>query len=250
MTLQNLQAEFAESLFLDEPRCDGVRPQGNLQIYQNNLFSNVTRALRTTYPLIVKLVGDEFFPLAARAYCKQYPSRSHNLDDYGAYFGSFLAEFEPTRSLIYLPEVAEFEWACHEASFAVEHAPLAIEALQKVTPDLYEHLHFILHPMIRVMKCDFPLLRIIELCKGEINEEINLESGGVNLLISRKDNSLSLIQLSDADCQFLTLISENNSLKDALEATLALDSEFRLEEKLPLWVQQGVIVDFYLVSER
>lgn len=249
MTLQNLQAEFAESLFTDEPHCDGVRPQGNLLIYQNNLFSSITRALRNTYPLIVTLVGEDFFPLAAKAYCKQYPSRSNNLDDYGAYFGSFLAEFEPTRSLIYLPEVAEFEWACHEASFAAEHAPLAVDALQKVTPDLYEHLHFVLHSMIRVMKCDFPLLRIIDLCKGEINEEINLETGGDNLLISRRDNSLSLIALSDADCQFLTLLSENKSLKSALEATLAIDTEFRLDEKLPQWIQQSVIVDFYLVSE-
>src|SRR5690606_37765414 len=172
----------------------------------------------------------------------------NNLDDYGAYFGTFLAEFGPTRSLIYLPEVAEFEWACHEASFAADHPPLAIEALQKVTPDLYENLHFTLHPMIRIMKCNFPILRIIELCKEEIDEEINVDAGGDNLMISRKDNSLSLTVLSSADCQFLSLINENNSLKDALEAALVIDAEFRLDEKLPQWVQQGIIVDCYLMT--
>ena len=164
MTLQNLQAEFAESLFADKPHCDGVSSQSNLLVYQNNLFSSMTRALSNTYPLIVKLVGDEFFPLLAKAYCRQYPSRSNNLDNYGAYFGSFLAEYEPTRSLIYLPEVAEFEWSCHEASFAIEHAPLSIESLQKITPYLYENLHFMLHSAIRIMKCNLPLLLIIDLC--------------------------------------------------------------------------------------
>lgn len=248
MTLQNLQAEFAESLFAEEPRCEGVKPQSNLLIYQNNFFTSLTRALRNTYPLIVKLVGDDFFPLAAKAYCRQYPSRTNNLDDYGAYFGSFLVEFEPTRSLIYLPEVADFEWACHEASFAIDHAPLSIEALQRITPDLYENLHFSLHSAIRIMKCNFPILRIIELCKGEINEEINLDAGGDNLMISRKQNTLSLTTLSEADCQFLTLLSENYSLKEALEVTLTIDPEFRLDEKLPYWIQQGVIVDFYLVT--
>lgn len=248
MTLQSLQAEFAESLFAEEPYCDGVQPQSNLVVYQNNLFASLTRALHNTYPLIVKLVGEEFFPLAAKAYCRQYPSRSNNLDDYGAYFGSFLAEFGPTRSLIYLPEVAEFEWACHEVSYANEHAPLSVDALQKMTPDLYENLHFALHPAIRIMKCNFPILRIVELCKDDINEEINVDIGGDNLMICRKDEALSLISLNDADCQFLSLISENHSLKSALEATLAVDAEFRLEEKLPLWVQQGVIVDCYLVT--
>lgn len=248
MTLQSLQAEFAESLFADEPYCDDVQPQSNLLIYQNNLFASLTRALRNTYPLILKLVGDDFFPLAAKAYCKQYPSRSNSLDDYGAYFGTFLAEFGPTRSLIYLPEVAEFEWACHEASFAADHPPLAIETLQKVTPDLYENLHFTLHPMIRIMKCNFPILRIIELCKGEVDEEIDVDAGGDNLMISRKDNALSLTTLSDADCQFLSLIGENYSLKEALEAALTVDSEFRLDTKLPQWVQQGIIVDCYLMT--
>lgn len=248
MTLQNLQAEFAESLFADEPYCDGVTPQSNLLIYQNNLFSSVTRALRHTYPLILKLVGEEFFPLAAKAYCKQYPSRSNNLDDYGAYFSSFLAEFEPTRSFIYMPEVAEFEWACHEASFGIEHAPLSIDVLRSVTPESYDNLHFVLHSAIRIMRCNFPILRIIELCEGDINEEINVDTGGDNLMISRKDNSLSLIKLSGADCQFLSLISENVSLKVALEATLAVDAEFRLEEKLPEWIEQGIIVDCYVAA--
>jgi len=245
MTLQSLQAEFAESLFADEPHCEGVRPQSNLIIYQNNLFTNLSRALRATYPLIIKLVGEEFFPLVAKAYCKQYPSRSNNLDDYGAYFGSFLAEFGPTRTLIYLPEVAEFEWACHEASFASDHSLLAIEALQRITPESYNDLHFVLHPMIRVMKCNFPILRIIELCKGEIDEEINVDNGGDNIMISAKDNTIKLTTLSDGDCQFLSLVGEGLALAAVLEATLATEPEFNLQEKLPLWVQQGVIVDCY-----
>ena len=250
MTLQSLQAEFAESLFSEEPHCDDVRPQSNLLIYQNNLFTCLTKALHNTYPLIVKLVGEEFFPLAAKAYCREYPSRSNNLDDYGAYFGTFLAEYGPTRSLIYLPEVAEFEWACHDISFAMEHAPLSIEGLQKVTPELYDNLHLVLNPAIRVMKCNFPILRIIDLCKDDVSEEINVDAGGDNLMISRKNNALSLVSLSNVDCQFLTAINDNYSLKEALEATLAIDPEFRLDEKLPQWVQQEIIVDCYLLGDN
>lgn len=117
MDLQTSQLEFIESLRLtDSPASAG------LVIYKNNLSSVLVNTLKAIYPLTVKIVGEDFFNLLAENYFMQYPSRQSYLQHYGEYFSDFLKKFAPAAQLIYLPEVAQFEWACHQVFFAANLA--------------------------------------------------------------------------------------------------------------------------------
>ena len=243
MHLQNLQLEFAESLFANAPQLDCILPAQNIRLYQQNVMIHLIQALRTTYPLILRLVGDDFFQLTARAYIKQYPSRSGDVNEYGEYFSDFLAEYQPVKELIYLAEVAQFEWTCHLLLSASSHAPMDLDILKKLQPEQYEQIHFYLHPASKVMKFYYPILRIIELCAGNIDDTIDLSEEGVNLLIIRRDLDISLVPLAVGEFTFLAALQENKSLAEALTSAIEVDATFVLDEKLSGWIQDQAIVD-------
>ena len=248
MQLQNLQLEFSEAIQSDDQSLDFILPPQNIRIYQYNVQAHLLQALRQTYPLVVKLVGDDFFRMTAKEYIKHYPSRSGDLHDYGQYFSDFLAEFQPVKDLIYLAEVAQLEWTCHALLIAGTHAPFDSALLNRVAPEHYDQIHFLLHPASYVKKFYYPLLRIIDLCKGDMDDTIDLGEGGVYLLMIRKELDINLISLSESEFTFLAALQENLSLAAALEAALQIDADFSLDKKLTEWIQEQIIVDCCLVN--
>lgn len=247
MSLQNIQSEFADLLLSNDViTTDWFRPQQNMRIYRNNVTTTLVNTLLNTYPLVMRLVGEDFFRITAKEYIKHYPSCSSNLHAYGQYFSDFLATYPPVKSLTYLAEIADFEWRCHLLQFAADHTFFDIKRLEMITPEQYDHLHFMLHPASHIMQFHYPLLRIIDLCKGETDETIDITAGGIHLLIIRRDYEIKLAPLTKAEYTFLTSLEEGLCLSDALNVTLAIDPDFKLDEKLPAWIQDKTIVDVYL----
>jgi len=244
MSLQNTLYEFAEMILSDNYSSDLIKPSRHLIIHKNNITAALVKALQETYPMVFKLIGEECFRMTAENYILQYPSTSSNMHDYGEYFSDFLAEYPPVHDLIYLPEVAEFEWICHALYFAAEQIPLDIQRLQSIPAGQLEKLHFALHPASRVIKFHYPILHIVDLCDGKTSESINLAEGGVNLLIIRRDLDIILVTLTSADYVFLNTLQDNHSLSIALKAAQRIEPEFNLQEKLLGWIKDKTLVDF------
>lgn len=244
MNLQNLQVEFIDSIFSNTECHEFVKPHQHMLIYKKNIVTTLTNTLFNIYPLLVKLIGKDFFHLTAQEYIQCYPSRSSNLHDYGEYFSHFLATYSPLQDLVYLPEVAAVEWICHSLSFAAEPSPFNIKQLENIASEEYDSLHFTLHPACKMLKCDYPILRIIELCQGNLQETIDVMSGGMHLLIIRRNLEIALIPISLADYTFLNALNDNKPLSQALDETIAIEQNFQLNEKLTCWIQTQIITDF------
>lgn len=251
MQLQNLQLEFAETLLMNDTHAAFIHPAENLEIYFRNMQSHLMQALREAYPLIQKLVGERFFTIAAYDYIERYPSVSSSLHDYGAYFSDFLAEYAPVKQLIYLAEVAQFEWLCRSLLFAAEPDAFPFEKLNAVSASQYDQLYFSLHPASAVRQFYYPILKITELCQQEEEalETIDVNSGGIYLLLIRREFEVALAELTQADYVFLTALSNNQPVSTALDAALQIDAHFQLDEKLPQWIQNKTIVDVAISNE-
>jgi hypothetical protein len=98
-------------------------PSERFNIYRNNYRSALCHSLASTYWVCQELVGKEFFQEIALEYLENNPSRSPDLNDYGADFGDFLVNHLHTQDLAYLPDVAKMEWAIHYASRTREENP-------------------------------------------------------------------------------------------------------------------------------
>ena len=245
MTLLNSQLELIEAIFVEHYPVELFSPIQHLRIYQHNIEANIINLLRDIYPLTVKLIGDDFFRQTAKEYMINYPSRSGNLHDYGEYFGLFLMGYQPLKDYPYISEVAQFEWNCHSIFFAADRPAANLQLLADIPSNQYHQLQFMLHPASCLMQYRYPLLSIIDLCKGEFDGTIDISAGGGNLLIFRKDFDMRLIALENDEYIFLSTLSETQSIETALERALHNNPHFELSKKLPIWISEKIIVDCF-----
>lgn len=61
----------------------GLEPDARLRIYRKSGAAIHTGALRTSYPAVLALVGEDFFDQTALGYRRARPSRSGNLQIFG-----------------------------------------------------------------------------------------------------------------------------------------------------------------------
>ncbi|MGH8281337.1 MAG: HvfC/BufC family peptide modification chaperone [Gammaproteobacteria bacterium] len=144
---------------------NGLTPEMRLQVYRNIVFNNLTAALRTAYPAVLKLVGEEFFEGAAARYIRDYPSASGNLQDFGAQFADCLTSMPEAAGLPWLADMARLEWARQLAYLAADGQALAPAALAAISDSKQGDLRLGLHPGVRLLESNHPLLDIWDFCQ-------------------------------------------------------------------------------------
>jgi len=216
-----------------------------IDVYRNNYRGNLHDTLALVYPVIEQLVGKDFFRFLTRSFIDQYQSRGGNLHHYGREMTSFIAGFEPAKELPYLSDVAALEWACHTAYFAEDDAPLDLGKLAQIPSEHYAELILHVHPACQVVSSRYPVSSIWYAHQPGAPGEfyIDLDSGPCNALVSRKENNVSVVELSDADAAWLRSIQAGTPLGAATDSTLELYSDFNLESTLHKLLQLDVLVD-------
>ena len=107
----------------------GHIPADRLDIYRNTFLFGLTKALRLSFPVTERLVDEEFFEGAAQFFIAEHPPREAWLDRFGGEFPDFLRAFPQAKSIVYLGDVAELEWAVTSALHAADVARLDVAAL-------------------------------------------------------------------------------------------------------------------------
>ena len=102
---------------------DPAEVERRFAVYRNNVAHSLSRALASRYPVIERLVGEDFFRPLAAAFIAAHPPASPMLFQWGGEFPGFLAGFPPLRDLPYLADVAELEWLRGQAYHAADAQP-------------------------------------------------------------------------------------------------------------------------------
>lgn len=132
------------------------RPAGRrFSVYRNNVAVSLTEALEVAFPVVRKIVGDEFFRAMAGVYLRAHQPSSPVLSRYGAEMPGFLESFAPVAHLGYLPDVARLEIAMRGAYHAADARPVEPEALQSGVDLMSARLR--LAPPLRVIRSRWPL---------------------------------------------------------------------------------------------
>lgn len=252
--LPELQADFCANIFdrsnsdhiVDSIRANGLPPERRVQVYRNNVYTSLTEALRAVHPVVHKLVGDGFFGYTASEFITRYPSTSGDLHDFGNKFHEFLAEFAPAQSLPYLPDVALLEWYYHEAYHAAEHDPLELSRLAKVPPDRFVDLKLQLHPAARLLRSEFPVLKIWQVNQDDHtgDQSVDLDEGGDYLLIMRPAFEIEFHRLDRGDYMLLEALARGDVLSAAVDSVLTVEPAFELQKALTRFAQTQTLVGF------
>jgi uncharacterized membrane protein YphA (DoxX/SURF4 family) len=241
-------ADFASS----EIVCPRYAETRGVEVYRNNYRGNLHDTLAGAYPVIRQLVGDEFFRLLAKHFIEQHPSQSGNLHRYGSELAAFLARFEHTRQLVYLPDMARLEWAYHHAYFASDEPPFALVRLAAVAPEAYYDLRWRLHPGCSLINSAYPVSMIWQAhVDGMFTDfRINIHSGGERLLVHRTTTEVEIIRITAASFHWLSLQQQGYTMGAATEESLSIFPEFDVATTLQHWIAAGVLIDLSNLSQE
>jgi uncharacterized protein (UPF0276 family) len=132
------------------PEMDKVARQIAFSVYRNTVLKGWIDALKANFPAVDKLVGDEWFDLAAAVFARHHPPREPMLGLFGEGFPAFLDGFEPARETPYLSAVARLDRFWSEAHAAPDADPASPEDLAQLDPQRLAGARAILHPSARV----------------------------------------------------------------------------------------------------
>ena len=257
--LREIQSVFAASLLgLDATashagagliRVGKLSTVRRLEIYRFNVLANLCGALKDIYPVVLTIVGEAFFQHAAAQFVRAHPSRSGDLNEFGAQWPSFLADYPHAAALPYLRDVAKLEWAWHKAFHAADAPPFDLQRLAAVPPERHGAMQFALHPSTRLIQSRYPILRIWEVNQPDFAGEIEVawDVHDESMLVHRDivdGVSVVIERLTEAGYAFLLALGKRARLEDAAAAALDFDADFDLQGFLLESVQSGVIIDF------
>ena len=219
-----------------------IDPQGKtapkrFAVYRNNVAVSLTEALSTAFPVILKLVGEEFFQAMASVFIRLHPPKSPVMMYYGDPFPTFLERFEPVAHLPYLGDGACLELAMRESYHAADSTAIDPTALSD--PDLMS-LHVHLAPSATILRSRFPIFSIWQanMVQGAPAPEARAEA----VIVMRPEFDPIQRLLPPGAATFLTALAKGPFSYALAEATQAVP-EFDLAQTLGLLLEGQAITD-------
>ena len=212
---------------------DGLPSPRRFAVYRNNVIVGLIDALKSAYPVIHRLLGDEFFRAMAAFYVAREPPDSPILLNYGAGFPAFLAVFPPVAHLPYLPDVARIERAWVEAYHAAEAPCLNAAELAAIAPETFGQTRLRLHPSLRVTTSRFPALTIWQRnLPDQTPSPVDLDGGGQDVMLLRPDAEVIVFSLPEGGAAFLQALQDGQTVGESALSGFAITPRFDLQENL------------------
>lgn len=223
-----------------------------LAIYRNNVFSNYRRVLSSVYPVIQRLVGDGFFTAVCDDYIHATPSWSGDVRNYGDAFADFLNVHPTLTDLIYLPDVARIEWACHQILSKPESGKFDVTQLATIPAEQLAQSRIELCTASALVSSPYPAVKIWQTNQPDYEGDgnVDLSAGAEYGLVLRQQFTVTLHPLSAAEFEFLSQLGQHKTLAEALQAAQTVAADFDLGGCLMRHIGNGVISTLSATGSR
>jgi hypothetical protein len=245
--LAEIQASFARALRdpatpVPEFLRGAPGARRRFDVYRNNVAVSLTEALEAAFPVVLALVGRDFFRAAARAYIDRHPPETPVLLLYGQSFGTFLDGFPPAAPAPYLGDVARLEWARLAAHHAADAASLGIDALAALPRDRMAEATFELHPSLAVIRSRWPVFSIwAESADPGRRIEVDMKRAE-DALVGRPDQETSTRLLPAGGAAFMAALGRGETLEAAANRAAESMPDFDLAYHLRGMFEAGAVV--------
>lgn len=230
MTLREVQTQFKDTIFdeslLHESFAANFSSDGKqialadrMSVYRHTVVGGLTDVIVATFPMLHKLVGDDFLRKAAREYVCSNPPVKSCLNFYGATFPAFIERYEPAKHLAYLSGIARLEWAWEEAQHATDDHPLLAEALITIPHDQLPALKLPLRDSVRFIRSSYPLHDIVDFCRADGDgQPPNMSAKNDHFfMVFRPMLHVQLRKIDAGEFAFLTALSSGQNITEAAE---------------------------------
>jgi hypothetical protein len=222
---------------------EAAMPARRFAVHRNNMVAGLVQVLKARFPVVEKLVGEEFFAATARVFVADQPPHTPLLAVYGDNFAAFLAEFEPARELAYLADVARLEAARTRAYHAADAVPLDASAFAALDADSIGAIRIDLHLSAEVVCSPHPIITIWAMNSGERKLAPIENWRGEDALVIRPHLDVEIRALPPGGAAFLRALAEGQPLGKAAEAAVAACPAFDLTANLAGLIGWGLVGD-------
>ncbi len=211
-------------------------------VYRNNVMVALTGALAKRFPVIVRLVGQDFAVALFAEFARQHPPASPLMMEYGTGLPHFLEDFPPVAKLPYLSDIARLELARGRAYHAADVAPVATETLEALAAAPPDTLHLTLHPSVAVVQSVHPVHTLWS--RNQPGQEATgpVDWHAESALVARRGFDVITIRQSAGDAAFLGALVSNGTLASASDVALRVDPEFDPAPVLAQLIGAGLVV--------
>ena len=228
---------------------DGQPSPRRFDVYRNNVVAGLIAALGEAYPVVLRLVGLEFFRAMAAAYVTRHPPQSPILLAYGAGFPRFLASFPPVKSLPYLSDVARIERAWVEAYHAPDQNPAEVTPLLTLPPAILGAVRVNLHSSLRLIASHFPALTIWQSNQpGNTPSPVDLTVGETALIL-RPRQEVVVQKLTLGGTAFFAALQEGDTIMQAAARGIAQDPALDFAGNLSALLLSGAVVGWQSAAQ-
>lgn len=144
-----LGAKSIDALPLLEKNLSRERSMG---IYANAYRERLHEALRSNYPALHQLLGDDDFATMAYAFTENYPSQHASIRWFGAELSNYLNKTPPYNGCAAIAELAQFEWALRHTVDAKDAERIDADYLQSLSGEQWSTLRCAIHPSLSILK--------------------------------------------------------------------------------------------------
>jgi hypothetical protein len=245
----DVQAEFAGALLSLSRRPPASiigatqgRAERRFAVYRNTVAAGLIEALQGRFPVVERLVGEDFFRAMARAYVALEPPSSPLLLRYGEGFADFIARFTPAAPLPYLADVARLEYARGFAYHAADRDQLPPAAFAVLDKGRLADFTVTLHPSVVIVASAFPILSIWLANQAETVAPLR-HRGAESALVSRPYFDVETRRLQPGTGAFLWALQARATIGEAVGAGEAASAEFSAAEALATLIGANIAVE-------
>ncbi|APC15596.1 DUF2063 domain-containing protein [Pseudomonas frederiksbergensis] len=239
------QADFAAALFDPQRPCpdglfsaNGAEPDSRFAVYRNNVQGSLINALADSYPVVLQLVGEEFFRAMAQFYVKTFVPTSPLINDYGSDFSGFIEHFAPAASVPYLADVARLErlrvMAYHAADANVVDPAHIAAAMSE--PEALAQLHIHLHPSTFTLNSPYAVVALWAAHQADTPPQDLEPYHPQSALVLRNGLEVEVFAIDVGTATFIHSLQNNRPLGQAVADALYAAPVFDLSQCLALLI--------------
>lgn len=122
-----------------------------LEVYRNAWRARLVEALRSNYPVVHRVLGDEAFDALADDYLEAHPPQNRSIRWFGDRLPAYVAGHPDALPHPALVDLVRFEWSICLAFDAADCITLTFDALSTVEPDAWASMCFRCQPAFALL---------------------------------------------------------------------------------------------------
>ncbi len=191
-----------------------------LAIYRNNTLHSLREAVKDLYPSVLATIGEDLMKAAAHHYIQQHPPNSAAMVDFAHDFPEFLASFEHTHAMGYLPDLATLDLAQHRSYHAQDQDPLTAEAFSALGLDTLANSRIAAHPSAQLIESNYAIYDMWQMAQGQRHDRLNADNPQ-HILVIRPQANVEVYCIDQGHFIFLSALKNRASIAEALETAQA-----------------------------